>query len=89
MTIVFSPQHQLVIDAGRALLTQKILREAETVEVLHEMHLNGDAENIRLAEEAHRHAALMTNAAMLECYLDMKAVARDEIEAEMHQVRVA
>lgn len=89
MSIIFSPQHQQVIDAGRALLTQKILREAETCEVLHEMHLNGDAENVRLAEEAHKHAALMTSAAMLELYQDMKVVARDEIEAEMNQVRVA
>lgn len=84
--IVFSEPHQRVIDAGRALLTQKILREAETCEVLHEMHLNGDAENIRLAEEAHKHAALMVNAAMLECYLDMKSIARDEIEAELRLV---
>lgn len=86
MTITFSNQHQRILDAGRAMVEQKILLEAEAVEALHEMHLVGDPENIRLAEEAHKHATFMTSAAFLELYCDLRSIARDEIEAELRQV---
>lgn len=83
-TIEFAPEHQAMIDKCRALLTQKIIREAETVRVLHEIHIDpsSDPERIRLATEAMQHAQTMTAAAVMEFALDMRQIARDELEKE-------
>lgn len=81
----FSPANQALIDTGRRFIEQKVIREAEAVEARHEMHLNGDAENCRLAEEAFRHANLMTSAAFLEMFGIFLDLARAEVAAERMQ----
>lgn len=80
--IVFSDHHQRILDHGRAFVEQKIIREAEAVEALHEMHEAGDDEDIRLAKEAHSHAVLMTSAAFLELYGSLLDIAREEVAME-------
>lgn len=83
----FSPANQALIDQGRALVTQKIGREADAIDARHEL-LTSDEENpegVRLAGDAYAHARLMVDAAFLELYGIFLDLARAEVAAEQQQ----
>lgn len=96
--VVFSPANQAVLDTCSRYAEQKVLRaeydriaEVDALHARHEAHLTGDEEQIRLAEETYRvaalatvHAELMKDGAWLELYAELKQMARGEIAAESH-----
>lgn len=80
--IELSEQHEALVTKGRAFIEQKVLLEADKQDALREAQADGNAETIRLAQEAVDHAELMTAASFMELYLEFRLMAREEIAAE-------